>query len=460
MLKAALKIFLTAALMLALPLAAQAYEVHDGPTGVIKYAKGKTYEGYTLFTPIINNKTIYLIDMKGDVVHSWTTTRDVTSVFVARLLPNGNLLLYSQTKDVPVKIGGASGLIEELDWNGKVVWSYKMSDKDVVSHHAFDRMPNGNTLMLGWERVSHENIIKAGRDPKTAKKQRLMMGGAPIEEFWIDFVREVDKKGRTVWQWRAMDHLGTGPDKLNINYHLPETVGKPYGSYDWSHFNSVEYLPKTDQVLLNSRNFSESYIIDKKSGKIVWRWGNPSAYGQGKAPGWYDDGDQQIFGSHHASMLPNGNITIFDNGSERPQGNRSRVIEVDPKTGKVVWQYKANGYNSFFSYRQGAAQRLPNGNTLVTSTQQGHLFEVTPQGEVVWEFVNPICFGQNVGIFEDGAHIQRTPNGEPVLNMFGNMVHRAYRYGPDYPGLKGKKLVSQGYVVEGYPRFFEIWKKQ
>jgi Arylsulfotransferase (ASST). len=169
-------------------------------------------------------------------------------------------------------------------------------------------------------------------------------------------------------------------------------VGPGYDSFDWTHFNTLQYLPKTDQILLNSRNFSEFYLVDKKSGNIVKRWGNPAAYGQGTRPGWYYDGTQQVFGEHNATMLPNGHVQLFDNGSERPEGNRSRVVEVDPASGKVVWQYAANGANSFFSYRQGAAERLPNGNVLVTSTHQGHLFEVTPEGEVVWEFVNPIMF--------------------------------------------------------------------
>lgn len=442
------------------PAMTQAYEIHDGPTGIIKYTKGKTYDGYTLFTPTEENKTIYLMDMNGDVVHTWVLkSDDIESVWVGRLLPNGNLLLGSQLKDRPVALGGAYGLLEELDWDGKVVWSYKMSTDKEISHHAFDRMPNGNTLLLGWEKVSRDDIIKAGRNPKTAPVKQMMAGGQPIDAFWIDFVREIDAKGNTVWEWHALDHLGTGVDQLDINYALPAKVGEIYATYDWSHFNTLEYLPKTEQILMNSRNFSESYIVDKKSGKIIWRWGNPTTHGKGEKPSWYNNGSQQIFGSHHATLLDNGNLSIFDNGSESPEGSRSRVIEVDIKTGNIVWEYKANGYNSFFSFRQGAAQRLPNGNTLVTSTQHGHLFEVTPDKEVVWEFVNPIANGKNIGIFSDQADAMYQPNGEVLSNMFNNMIHRAYRYGADFPGLKGKKLESKGYIVEGYPKFFEVWQK-
>lgn len=435
-----------------------AYEVHDGPTGVIKYTKGKAYEGYTLFTPTEDQDTIYLINLSGDIVHTWKISNGEGSPFVSQLLPNGNLLVYTSVKTAPVKFGGYTGLLEELDWNSNVVWSYRMCNDNEVSHHAFDRMPNGNTLILGWERVAPEKMLKLGRKPGFPEQSRAR--GQIVSDFWVDFVREVDPSGKTVWEWHVMDHVGTGPDQFDPNYILPKPMGEILHSFDWTHFNTVEDVPGKDQVILNSRNFSETYIVDKKTNKVIFRWGNPSAHGAGKRPSWYDDGSQQIFGSHHASLLPNGNISIFDNGSERPQGNRSRVIEVDPKSGKVVWQYEANGYNSFYSHRQGAAQRLPNGNTLVTSTQQGHLFEVTPDKEVVWEFVSPIMHGKNVGVFSDKEHVLTLPNGRVVTNMFGNMIHRAYRYGPDYPGLKGKDITPKGYIVEGYPKFFEIWQKK
>lgn len=432
-------------------LPAAAYELHEGPTGVTKYDAGKSFGGYTLFAPTVKSTTTYLINMEGDIVHTWESK--YPPGLYATLLPNGNLLRSASLPDQPVKIGGAGGMIQEIDWNGKVVWEYTMNSPTEVQHHCFDRMPNGNTLILGWEKKTPEEFVKKGRkagtfpDEVTIKKQ-------PVRDFWVDFVREVDKNGKTVWEWHAWDHIGTGPQQLDINYRLPAAVGAGYDSFDWSHFNTLEYLPKTNQILMNSRNLSEIYIVDKKSGTIVQRWGNPSASGQGAKPGWYDDGSQQLFGSHHATMLPNGNLQIFDNGSERPEGNRSRVVEVDLKTGKIVWQYAAKGANSFFSFRQGAAQRLPNGNVMVTSTQQGHVFEITPAGEVVWEFVNPVMKGQIKGIFADGA--------EAVDNhqSFSNMIHRAYRYAPDYAGLQGKDLSVKGPLLPGYPKFFKVWHSE
>ena len=437
-------------LALGLSTQAPAYEVHDGPTGVIKLVPEKTFKGYTLFAPTVKCTTTYLIDMNGDVVHTWKSK--YPPGLYATLLPNGNLLRAAAPKDQPVKIGGAGGIIEELDWNGNVVWSYTMLTENEIQHHCFDRMPNGNTMILGWERKTPAEFQAKGRKPGTWPEEVKIKGQA-VRDFWVDFVREVDKNGKTVWEWHAWDHIGTGPDQLDINFALPTPVGPGYDSFDWSHFNTVQYLPKTDQILLNSRNFSEFYIVDKKSGKIVKRWGNPAACGKGTRPEWYYDGTQQVFGEHNATMLPNGNVQIFDNGSERPEGNRSRVIEVDPASGKIVWQYAANGSNSFFSYRQGAAERLPNGNVLVTSTHQGHLFEVTPAGEVVWEFVNPIMAGQAKPVFSDRE--DAVPNAHQT---FTNMIHRAYRYAPDYPGLRGKDLSVKAPLLPGYPKFFEVWK--
>lgn len=426
-----------------------AYELHEGPTGVTKYQADKSFGGYTLFAPTVGSTTTYLINMEGDIVHSWKS-KYPPGLF-AQLLPNGNLLRAASVPEKAVKIGGAGGMLQEFDWDGNLVWEYAMSSPNEIQHHCFDRLPNGNTLILGWEKKTTDEALKKGRKPGTFPKE-VTIKGQPVRDFWVDFAREVNKEGKTVWEWHAWDHIGTGPDQLDINYQLPAAVGAGYDSFDWSHFNTLEYLPKTDQILMNSRNLSEIYIVDRKTGKIVQRWGNPSTHGKGAKPGWYDNGSQQLFGSHHATMLPNGNLQIFDNGSERPEGNRSRVLEVDLKTGKVVWEYTSKGANSFFSYRQGAAQRLPNNNVLVTSTQQGHLFEVTPAGEVVWEFVNPIMKGQPKPIFADGPESIDNQQG------FSNMIHRAYRYGPDYPGLKGKDLSVKAPLLPGYPKFFQVWQ--
>jgi outer membrane protein assembly factor BamB len=423
---------------------APAYEALVGPTGVLKYNAEKSYGGYTLFSPMVGSKIVYLIDMEGNLVHKWETQYRPGAY--AMLLPNGNLLRGGALDSPPTPIGGVGGIVQEIDWDGKVVWEYKLMTPTEVQHHCFARMPNGNTLILAWEFKSISDAIAKGRDPKTIPTS-VYAGGKRITGFWADFVREVNQKGNTVWEWHSWDHIGKGPTQLDINYKLPEPMGEYYPNFDWTHFNTVDYVPETDQILLNSRSFSETYLVNHKTGAIEWRWGNPSAYGRGRAPSFYDNGDQVLFGSHNATPLENGNIQIFNNGSERPEGNRSSVVEVDPKTNKVIWEYSPKDSTSFFSFRQGSAQRLPNGNVLVTSTNHGHLFEVTPKKEIVWDYVSPISNGKPLCFIEDGD----------MPNSISNMIHRAYRYAGDYPGLKGRDLSKKTFLVEGCPQFYKAF---
>jgi hypothetical protein len=441
---------------------ASGFESLISPTGLLKYDKSKAYDGYTLFSPMRECTTTYLINMEGNAVHKWET--EFPPGLHSMLLENGNLLIGSSLrKESPVVIGGLGGKVQEYDWDGNLLWEYRMCSDTEVHHHSFWRMPNGNTLLLGFESKSQEEALAKGRKPGTFPDEVIPHGPEgpptggkneepgedappppkPITHFWPDFVREVDEKCNVVWEWHAWDHIGEGPDKLDINFKLPDPLGGPYPNFDWTHFNTVSYIPETDQILLNSRNFSEFYLVSYKTGKIEYRWGNPSAYGGGKRPEWYDDGDQKVFGSHHVTRLDNGNFQIFDNGSERPEGNRSRVVEVDPKSGEVVWEFQSKEPNNFYSYRQGAAQRLPNGNVLVTSSVHGHLFEVNQEGEVVWDYINPINLGKPVCKLEDG----------PTANM----IHRAYRYSKDYSGLQGKDLSKEEVLAPGCPEFWKIY---
>ena len=430
-------------LMVCLAIPAFAYEAFNGPTGLLKYTKGKAFEGYTLLAPM-GSRSTFLLDMEGNVVHKWES--DYTAGLYAELLPNGNLLRGGRLDErLGVYFGGSAGIIEEFDWNGKKVWEYRANSDKGVYHHGFYRMANGNTLLLAWEYKSLEEALAKGRKPGTLSVEGTTSPYDPEKKktkgIWPDVIVEVNKAGKTVWEWHAWDHIGTGPDQLDINYMIPAALEEYLAGPDWTHFNTVQDIPKTKQVLANSRNFGEFYLIDRKTGAITYRWGNPSSHGKGRKPGGYvDDGDQILFGPHHATMLDNGNITVFDNGTARPGGARSRVLEMNPKTNEIVWQFSAKGGhpNSFYSIFQCGVQKLPNGNFFVTSTDFGHLFEVTPEKEIVWEFVNPVG-----------------PKG-PVCSMNESAsreyyVHRAYRYAPTYPGLKGKDLSVKGPIAPGCP---------
>lgn len=444
-------------LMLALSLLLPAFpagavESFRTPTGVIAWEKQDAFDGYTIISPGTQTDT-YLIDMEGRVVHTWKTGG--RPGMYAEMLPNGNLLRGLRVPEKIVPFGGVSGVIQELDWDGKVVWEKTLNSKAGVTHHAYERLPNGNTMIVCWGYKTYEEAVKKGRKPGTIPKPgEGMAEGVAYDGFWEDFIVEVDSSGKTVWEWHTWDHIGTGKDKLDINYILP--VKDYYGDSDWFHINTVRYIPETNQILSVSRNFGEVYLIDKASGKIVYRWGNPSAYGQGKRPGFADNGDQQIFGPHDATWLGDGKVLLFDNGWQRPESNRSRVLILDTKTDKIVWEYQAMNLNSFFTAYQGSVQMLPNKNILITSTQTGHIFEVTQtkRPQIVWEYVNPWTHKGPTPMLTE-AHALDAPGD---INIMGNFVHRAFRVPKDHPGLKGKKL-SPKVLFPDAPKWWEVYNK-
>ena len=319
---------------------AAAYEAFSGPLGLLYSDKSKAFDGYTLVAPLQTNVT-YLMDMDGNIINEWTCD---TTPFYSELLPNGNLIRHGRLPDAWPAYGGVSGVLQEYDWSGNKVWEYKMFTPGVeVSHHTFEVMPNGNYMLLGWEHKSYDEMVKAGRDVNlpghSVFKDGMKIDGRMVEGIWPDFVREINRQGETVWEWHVWDHLGKGPDKIDINVFLTPKRSPVTAGPDWTHFNGVSYNPNTDQVALTSRNLGEVYIIDKKTGNIVSRWGNPANYGEGKFPsGYYDDGDTELFGPHAPDWTSDTTVSIFDNGDARLSANYSRAVEVDVTTGKIVWQ--------------------------------------------------------------------------------------------------------------------------
>ncbi len=441
---------------------AHAYEVLNGPSQLIQYNASRAYEGYTLFSTIFSppgtNKT-YLIDMLGNVVHSWEHKTETPGLHFV-LLENGNILgntgfPYQGTPggegtggpgDTPgetteedpasnnkvTRFGGTVKGLMELDWDGNVVWQYEPADPDVLLHHDFVRLPNGNTLVNAWEMIPYEEVIAAGR----RADQTTQRGVA------TDVIYEINPGAKIVWKWSAWEHRGTNSqshlDVNHITYVLPE---HEENNPDWTHFNTVDYDPEKDQILVDSREFGELYIIDHKTGDILYRWGNPSAYAAGDPPTFTTPGDQILFGPHDAHWIKEGlpgagNMLIFNNGWGRAPITYSSVIEMDPKTGEIVWEYKSNSETGFASHHISGAQRLPNGNTFICSGICGHLFEVTPDGKVVWEYINPVTGEGPKNWLEDKGFVGN------------NMLFRAHRYGPDYPGFAGKDLKPQGQIAE------------
>jgi hypothetical protein len=354
--------------------------------GLTVYKPDKAFHGYTLFAPMTGTSA-YLIDMQGHIVHRWRLPYRPGDY--GYLLDNGHLLVGGRTGKGPVPFGGRSGSIIELDWHGQVVWEYV---EDTL-HHDFCRLPNGNTMVLGWEPIPAEMV------------KRVKGGQAGTEHergIWCDYFREITPDKQMAWEWHAYQHLDPDADAICPLDRRQE----------WTHANTCEVLPDGN-LLTSFRLLNTVAIIDKPSGRFLWKWGK-----------------DELGHQHDPNPLPNGHILIFDNGfhTVRPgPGAQSRVIEVDPQTNAIVWKYEARPGWEFFSYFISGAQRLPNGNTLICEGMTGRLFEVTHEGEIVWQYTNPF-FGED--------------------ERFGrvNLVFRAYRYSPDFPGFDGKDLDPARYA--------------
>jgi len=357
--------------------------------GLTHYSPTKAYNGYTLFTPT-SSTTVRLIDMHGRFVHGWETQWQPGAH--GQLLQNGNLLYAAKIDEAPfaVDFNGAGGLIVEYDWDGNEVWRYE----DLFMHHDIQRLENGNTMTLRWVGVPDDIAAQIeGGVPGTERKGVV----------WGEALREIDQKGNVVWEWIAHEQLDPKA------YPICPLCAR----HEWLHVNALDVLPDGD-VMISAHTQSRILIIDKKTKKVKWEWGK-----------------DQLAHQHDPTTLDNGNILVFDNGLHRPNNliSCTRILEIEKKSGEIVWEYMASNPATFYGAFISGAQRLPNLNTLICEGPKGRFFEVTMQGEVVWEYINPF-FDINIGIPARGRH---------------NMVFRAHRYGVDYPGLKGKKFDSEKY---------------
>jgi arylsulfotransferase ASST len=351
----------------------------------------RAFAGFTLFAPhFVGSKTVYLIDLGGKVVHDWKLP--YSPGLSGYLTEQGTLFFNGRSPEdnflsrFPFK----GGVVLEADWNGKVLWEVRHPDH----HHHGILLRNGNVLLHCMGRVPDEiaRRVQGGMVEKDMQSgQYAPLSASEAGNMYSDYIAEVTRAGETVWEWRTWEHLDPEADGIS-EIQAPRTM--------WAQGNSVQELPDGD-VLASFRPTSTVVRIARKTGKIVWKLGPPI-----------------IAGQHAPTLLANGNVLIFDNGTHRLDDSMpySRAIEVNPATNEIVWKYQDAPAWNFFSPRMGIAQRLANGNTLVTESSFGRFFELTQKGEIVWEYVNPF-FGRP---FFGGP-----PHSET------NQVFRALRYSPE-----------------------------
>ena len=319
--------------------------------GLIAHDPAMSAGGYTLIAPQTADGNVYLIDIGGEIVHQWKMP--VRPGRHAVILPNGNLGYNGNHAASPDRYAPWSmwhgGDFYEVTPQGKTVWHYE----DPAHHHDAQWLSNGNLLYAACELLPREF---AARVP----------GGhasAPDEPMYGDVIREVDRNGKLVWEWRASEHLD--PEAFPI--------APGFGRYHWPLVNGLG-VDAQGRVLMSLRTTSGVIGVDRATGKVALHI-PPSVVSHQHAP----------------VPLDNGNILVFDNGNFRDGAHVafSRVLEIDPSNNSVVWSYADEMVNAFYTAFMGNAQRLHNGNTHVTESATGRLFEVTPAGEVVWEYVIP-----------------------------------------------------------------------
>ena len=321
--------------------------------GVVHNDQERSSPGYNLYgNPVLASAV--LIDETGKVIQEWEH-EEGGNWANCELLPNGDLLVPGRAKETDPEVERIRYLLK-LSWDGQVIWK-----REMTAHHDVEVTPRNQVLTLTDDYQ------------KRPIHRRLMIRDA--------LLTLLSQDGKVIDKLSLYDALATRPDVLEVK--VKGVKRRRRGDervIDLFHANSIEWMRhkqlesrdpiySASNVLVSIRHQNAVVIIDWDAKKLVWAWG-----------------PDEIIGPHDASMLENGNILLFDNGLRR---DWSRVIELDPLTRKIVWEYKAPTPTDFYTGTRGGCQRLPNGNTLITDSNSGRVFEVTPDGEIVWEFLSP-----------------------------------------------------------------------
>ncbi|MBL7197445.1 MAG: aryl-sulfate sulfotransferase [Candidatus Omnitrophica bacterium] len=326
--------------------------------GVTKNKVGLTYNGFNIYGNY-DPPLAYLIDMSGKVVHTWSHKgmQDEIDVWsYVKMCDNGDLLtLFPKHRS-----------FLRVDWDSNVKWIKEMpvhhdiavaENKDIYTLiRKSDVFFNSGLPLL----ILNDYIIILSSDGEIKKKLSLF-------KILKKEIPPVVFAKYQRWIINPKNILKIFPQKL---------ICLRADYFDIFHTNTIEIIDrdidgvcKKGDLLICVRELDLIGIVDIEDEKLVWQWGAGN-----------------LDKPHHPTLLENGNILIFDNGYHR---GYSRIIELNPLTKNIVWEYKTDPPDEFFSADMGASQRLPNGNTLITESDRGRVFEITQDGEIVWEFYNP-----------------------------------------------------------------------
>jgi hypothetical protein len=455
--------------------------------------------GYIMF-PVPNSASTYLINRNGEVVHEWKGNYES---FHPYLLEDGSIMQGAMDPDYPTfGFGGPYGRIQKINWDSKMLWDFEYASKNTMVHHDFSIMPNGNILAIAYETYSYDDAISNGRkpelipgsgpwlekiieiEPEGTSEGKIVWEWHVADHLIQDYDESKKNFGDPSKHPELLDfNLGDSipPAITQDSLDILKSKGKGGRNLttnnkgaDIFHFNAIKYNEELDQIVFSSPAMSEIYIIDHglstkeaaghsggkrgKGGDFLYRWGNPENYRKG------DSLDRKLYFQHDVRYIEKGkpgegNLTIFNNDIPvgRDSLNYSAIYEIKPPLkedgnfqllpngrfgpDKQHWNYVAKDSVSFYGSFISGAHRMENGNTFINEGPKGRLFEVSPAGEILWEYHIPYR-----------GEI-RKPDGEP--NNFMNMTFSAFRatfIPANHPGLKNRDLKP----IEPQPTTFKV----
>ncbi len=354
--------------------------------------------GYIL--AIVNGgNQCFLLDHKGEKIFDWEFDKPLGQDI--ELTPEGNLLGLFKADSSPVGFGGQSGIIRLIDKAGTVLWEYILATENEITHHDLTLMPNGNVLVLVWERIINADAIAVGIETDG--------------DVFTEKVVEIDPSTNSVvWEWRSWDHIvqnfndtlsnfgdpAVMKNKININYPKNE-IHEFVAAGDLMHINGLDYLPEQDIIALSVNFYSEVWFIDHntttaeaktgsggqfdRGGDLLYRFGNQKVFGNAAGSQIFDFNHHSAFGKHNGQN----SLTVFNNNNAAgnsiamefvlPEINGTTPIGTDPE---IVFEFTDS---TLFFPRVGSVQRLPNGNVLICEGDYG-FWEVTNAKETVWKY--------------------------------------------------------------------------
>jgi len=439
--------------------------------GTIEYESDLALDGYNMVVPLFG-KDAMLVDMCGEVVHTWESADTLRHSTWSYLQPNGDLVRTLRQADVANDViwtGGGGGIIERRSWDNDLLWSYTLNDSLYRLHHDIHVMENGNVLALAWELKDSAQYMAAGGDT-------TLIDDVLWSEMIVELQPNAEGGADVVWEWHAWDHLvqdfddtkpnygviADNPQKINLNSNTSQGQ-QPLA--DWLHMNSIHYNPVFGQIMVSVPNLNEMWIIDHAGGaegSIIWRWGNPAAYDRGTAD------DQKLFFQHDARWAyegiglsdPNfGKVTVFNNrvpDAEAPDGYHSEACILEPvydfyeneytmdlETGTFLpldfdAVYAAPNPADLASNITSNYQILPGGHSLIGEGNQGEAIELDENNNVVWRYKIPLT--------SSGINLPQPVAQGTVLNPMQNLMFRMERFAPDFSGFAGQDLTPQGVI--------------